>query len=56
MHGKTTRDLTASERIRLARKRVAEARREDARVRQIVARRESYDITRMMRENRSVGL
>jgi len=50
-HARTNRTLTASERIRLARKRVADARREAARADQIGRRREFSDFARMMREN-----
>jgi hypothetical protein len=51
MHGKTTRTLTASERIRLARKRVNDAKRESARAERIGRERETRDFARMMREN-----
>jgi hypothetical protein len=51
MHATTHRTLTASERIRLARKRVATAKREAERLERIGRQRESRGFDRMMREN-----
>lgn len=53
-HNKTTRPLTASERIRLAR-RIDRARREQIRVDHIVARRSFQSTDQLMRDNRAGG-